>query len=128
LNAADLKAVERELAQLTGELSAEPNARLREVKERRADILKKRVQRLVQAQEHRELVSHQLASIEDVLRLTHEQSIAIRDPEIVGRQLESLTAEVAATEETVKQMEQFMQITEDLGSGGARPSQPERVR
>ncbi len=128
LNATDRKAIEEEVGQLEAELADEPNPRLKEVKARRVEILNKRVQRFVQAEESRELVSHQLASIEDVLRLTHEQSIAIRDPEIVGRQLESLTAEVAATEETVKQMEQFMQITEELGSGDARPSQPERVR
>jgi FlaA1/EpsC-like NDP-sugar epimerase len=90
--------------------------------------LKKRVQRFVQAEESREVVSHQLAGIEDVLRLTHEQSIAIRDPEVVSRQLDALTAEVAATEETVREMEQFMQVTEEFSSTSSLPSGRERVR
>lgn len=128
LNAVDRKALEGEIAQLESELAGEKNERLLEVKVRRVEILKKRVQRFVQAEESREVVSHQLASIEDVLRLTHEQSIAIRDPEVVSRQLEALTAEVAATEETVKEMEQFMQVTEELSSTASMPSLGERVR
>jgi hypothetical protein len=101
---------------------------LKEVKARRVEILKKRVARFAQAEESREVVSHQLASIEDVLRLTHEQSIAIRDPEVVSRQLEALTAEVTATEETVKEMESFMQVTEEFSSTASLPQPKERVR
>jgi hypothetical protein len=128
LNATDRKAIEEEQALLEKDVASEKNERLKEVKARRVEILKKRVARFVQAEESRELVSHQLASIEDVLRLTHEQSIAIRDPEVVSRQLEALTAEVNATEETVKEMEQFMQITEEFSSTASLPIPPERVR
>ena len=127
LNATDRKSIEEELGALETEAATEKSERLKEVKLRRVEILKKRVARFVQADESRELVSHQLASIEDVLRLTHEQSIAIRDPEVVSRQLEALTAEVNATEETVREMEQFMQITEEL-SATSSPLPPERVR
>jgi hypothetical protein len=128
LNATDRKAIEEELTALQAEVAGEKNERLKDVKARRVEILKKRVARFVQAEESREVVSHQLASIEDVLRLTHEQSIAIRDPEVVARQLEALTAEVNATEETVKEMEQFMQITEELGGSSSSSTPSERVR
>lgn len=127
LNATDRRGIEDELRMLESELTGEKNERLKEVKARRVEILKKRVARFVQAEESREVVSHQLASIEDVLRLTHEQSIAIRDPEVVSRQLDALTAEVTATEETVKEMEQFMQVTEEFSSTVSLPSS-ERVR
>ncbi len=128
LNATDRKAIEEELKQLEVEVAGEANERLKEVKARRVEILKKRVARFVQAEESREVVSHQLASIEDVLRLTHEQSIAIRDPEVVSRQLDALTAEVQATEETVREMESFMQVTEELSSVAPVPGPQERVR
>ena len=126
LSATDRKAVEDELKTLEAEAASETNPRLKEVKQRRAEILKKRVQRFEQAAESREVVSHQLASIEDVLRLTHEQSIAIRDPEVVGRQLEALTHEVEATEETVREMEKFMEFTEELNASAPVP--PTKVR
>lgn len=127
LSATDRRAIEEELRALEAELSEEKNERLRDVKARRVEILKKRVARFVQAEESREVVSHQLASIEDVLRLTHEQSIAIRDPEVVSRQLEALTAEVTATEETVREMEQFMQVTEEFSQSSVTRA-GERVR
>ena len=116
LSAADRAAVEREVKDLQGEIAAEDNARLRDVKRKRVEILNKRLERFKQAEDSRELVSHQLASIEDLLRLTHEQSIAIRDPESLSHQLDVLSAEAAATEETVREMERFMEFTDEIGS------------
>ena len=118
LNATDRKQVESEVAALKAELAGETNPRLQEVKGRRVDILEKRRSRFQQAEESREVVSHQLAGIEDLLRLTHEQSIAIRDPASVNRQLDALAAEAEASDETVKQMERFMEFSEEMGSTG----------
>jgi len=128
LGAADKKGLEAELATLEAELPQERNERLREVKARRVELLNKRVQRYVQAEERREIISHQLASIEDALHLTHEESIAIRDPELVSRQLDELTAEVAATEETVREMEQFMRVTEEFSSPASLPDERVKTR
>ncbi len=125
LNSADHKAVEAEVQVVEKELGTETNERLRDVKSKRLEILRKRHARFAQAAESREVVSHQLATIEDMMRLTHEQSIAIRSPEVVERQLESLTAGVEATEETVREMEKFLEF--DDATLGPRP-QPQRVR
>ncbi|MFZ5470622.1 MAG: hypothetical protein ACOZIN_14400 [Myxococcota bacterium] len=116
LSATDRKSLEQEIDQLRAEAAAEENSRVQEVKRKRVEILQKRVQRFVQVEESRELVSHQLAGIEDLLRLTHEQSIAIRDPESVSRQLDALAAEVTSTEETVRELEQFMELGEETGA------------
>jgi hypothetical protein len=126
LNVVDRRGLEDELAGLQRELQTDTSEKLREVKSRRVDILTKRVHRFVQAEENREVVSHQLASIEDMLRLVHEQSIAIRDPEVVSQQLDVLTAEVAATEETVREMESFIRISDEFSS--ARASAPAAIR
>lgn len=119
LSAADRAAVDREIISLRAECEDETNLRLREVKQKRVEILEKRLQRFTQAEDSREIVSHQLASIEDLLRLTHEQSIAIRDPDALSRQLHVLTEEIAATDETVRQMEQFMSISEEFAPAGS---------
>jgi hypothetical protein len=126
LNSADQSAIEREVRELQAELSAEENERLRGVKQRRVEILQKRLQRFAQAEESRELVSHQLAGIEDLLRLTHEQSIAIRDPETVTQQLDALTSEAEATGETVRELERFLSISEEISS--LSPTPAERAR
>lgn len=125
LNASDRKSVERELSELVADVERDTSPRLVEVKRKRVEILGKRLQRFQQAEESREIVSHQLAGIEDVLRLTHEQSISIRDPESVSQHLEALTAEVQATDETVREMEKFMEFAD---FSQALPSHGTRVR
>jgi hypothetical protein len=115
LGATDKKAIEDEVAQLKSELAG-AGERLKEVKQRRVEILELRLARFNKAEESREVVSHQLAGIEDLLKLTLEQSIAMRDPEAVGRQLEGLSAEVAATEESVREMERFMEFHEEVAA------------
>ncbi|HET9157736.1 MAG TPA: hypothetical protein VFN91_13780, partial [Myxococcaceae bacterium] len=114
LGIADREAIRRELSLLEAELgAADANPRLREVQEKRADILRRRLERFAQAEESRAVVSHQLASIEDLVKLTHEQSISIRDPAAVGGMLDALAAEVSATERTVRELEQFLDVTEE---------------
>lgn len=120
LSATDKKAIEDEVAQLKEELAGDKD-RLKEVKQRRVEILELRLARFNKAEESREVVSHQLAGIEDLLKLTLEQSIAMRDPEAVGRQLDSLTAEVEATEESVREMERFMEFHEELSMPAHQP-------
>ncbi len=112
LNSADRKAIELELAQLENELVGEVDARLKQVKSRRVEILKKRLSRFLTAEESREFISHQLASIEDLLRLTHEQCMTVRDPESVSQLIESFSSELGSTEETIRELEQFMQVTQ----------------
>lgn len=121
LSAADRTRVERELEGLREEISGERNERLKDLKQKRSDILGKRLERFGQAAESRELVSHQLAGIEDLLRLTHDQSITLRDPESVNRQLVALTAEVEASEETVRELEKFLEFAEETSVPGMRP-------
>jgi hypothetical protein len=128
LTTPERQAIEAELGQLESEVALETNLRLRDVKARRVEILKKRVTRFLQAEESREVVSHQLASIEDLLRLAHEQSIAIRDPEAMTQALDGLSSEVAATEETVRELEQFMQLGEELSPESSSSLTRERVR
>jgi hypothetical protein len=116
LNSTERGALEKDVRLLEQELAAESNPRIKDVKEKRLEILKRRLARFEQAGESREVVSHQLASIEDLLRLTHEQSIAIRDPESVTRQLDALSAEASATDESVRDMERFLEFTEETSA------------
>jgi hypothetical protein len=128
LSTTDRRSLERELAELRVEVAggSAGTSALREVKRRRVEILEKRVERFERAAESRELVSHQLASIEDVLRLLHEQSITLRDPEIVNAQLEHLSFEIQATDDTMRETERFLAFSEEVR--GLSPPERERVR
>jgi hypothetical protein len=116
LNNTDRQPLEKELAELRGELSGADSGTpgLKEIKERRVAILEKRLERFDKAADGRELISHQLASIEDFLRLLHEQSITLRDPETVGAQLDQLSMQIQATDDTVREMEKLLAVTDEL--------------
>lgn len=129
LNATDRRMIERDLAELEGDLQSPGGSEaVREIKRKRIDILHKRLERFSKAEESREVISHQLASIEDVLRLVHEQSITIRDPQAITQQLDALTVEVEETESTVRDMERFLALTAEAAAIPQAPQQPVKVR
>lgn len=114
LGATDRAAIERDLGQLREGLAGGAEA-VREIKRKRVEILEKRLERFRSAEEGREAIAHQLASIEDVLRLVHEGSITLRDPAAITRQLDALTVEVEATEATVRELDRFHGLVEEAG-------------
>lgn len=122
LSSTDRARIERELSELEGELPGSSEA-VREVKKRRVEILRKRVARFRGAEESREVIRHQLASIEDLLRLVHEQSITLRDPAAMNRHLDTLALEVEEAENTARELERFLELDEEV----KLLTRPERV-
>ncbi|RMG18738.1 MAG: hypothetical protein D6729_06550 [Deltaproteobacteria bacterium] len=114
LSATDRGRIEREIEELESDLGREESERLREIKSRRLHILKRRLERFEKGEENREIISHQLAAIEDVFRLIHEQSLTARDPQDISKQIDTLTAEIEETEDTVQEMESFLRLQEEL--------------
>ena len=114
LGATDQGRIQRELATLETELSVEKRERLADIKRRRLDILHRRLDCFERGEENREIIAHQLAAIEDLMRLIDEQSLTLRDPQDISRQLEALTSEVEETEGTVREMESFLQLQDEL--------------
>jgi hypothetical protein len=110
LGSADPDATMAEREQLNGELSQEDSAALREVKQRRLDILEQRLVRIGQVRASREVVAHELAAIEDLVRLAYEQSVAVRDPARASEALAALSEQARAAEETVRELERFRSL------------------
>ncbi len=91
----------RALTTLRAEMESDP-PRVRVVKQRRAGILEKRIERFKKAGENLAVIDAQVATIEDVTRYVYEQSLTMQNPEEVGFQLDTLMNEV---EETQAQMD-----------------------
>ncbi|MCS7081747.1 MAG: hypothetical protein N2561_10145 [Bacteroidetes bacterium] len=79
--------------------------KMQQLKGRRLEVLRKRLERYQQAREQVQIVHAQLETIEDVFRFVHEQALTMRDPEAVELELDNLLEEVQETEGTVKAME-----------------------
>jgi hypothetical protein len=101
--------IDRELAKLKTEPSGAP-AKVKEINERRIEILMKRLEKFQKIRENRDVLDAQLAATEDVLKLIRDQSVTMRDPQQVADQLETLVHDVEQTEETVKEMESIFEL------------------
>ncbi len=109
----DEKDIKKDLEKLSIEIK-DASPRVKEIQQRRIGILKKRLEKLKMAKEHGRITQAQLLTIEDVLKLTRDQSYAMKDPSQISDQLDSLMLDVETTEETVKEMESFFEVTDRL--------------
>ena len=111
------------IAALKDDMSDDP-PRVYAIKERRLHILQNRLERLGKGAENIEIIEAQLATIEDVTKYVHEQSLTLRNPEDVTMQLDTLLYEVEQTEATVQQVEDMLAgnfASLDLDSYGDAP-------
>ncbi len=88
--------------QLELEDASEP---VRNIKLRRLKVLEHRRERFKKAQEQLEMIEAQVATIEDVVKYIHEQSLTLNNPEEITYQLDLLLSEVEETEASVSQIE-----------------------
>jgi hypothetical protein len=107
------KEVARAIETLRASL-AELAPRVRAIKERHLKILEQRLERFKRSKENLEIIEAQLATIEDVIKYIHEQSLTLRDPEAITFQLDTLLTEVEETEASVEEIEEVFANPTDL--------------
>mgnify|MGYP006282322051 CR=1 FL=1 len=91
---------------------ADDSDRVRSVKERRLNILKKRLARFRKAHENLEIIGAQLGTIEDVVKYIHEQSWTLQNPDEVTMQLDALVEEVEETQQSIHEIEDVFSTTD----------------
>ena len=91
----------RAMDALRAEMAHDP-PRVRAIKERRLQILEKRLDKFKKANENLDIIEAQLATIEDVTRYVYEQSLTMQNPEEVSFQLDTLVSEVEETQASVE--------------------------
>ena len=116
---------EQELATAIAAVEAElKNASepLRNIKIRRLKVLEQRLLRFKQSQEQLEMIEAQVATIEDVVKYIHEQSLTLTNPEEITYQLDLLLSEVEETEASVSQIESIFVPEESEDDWNPSPS------
>lgn len=107
------KEIARDIEEVRNELETQ-SPRVRAIKKRRLRILEQRLDRFKKSKENLEIIEEQLATIEDVIKYIHEQSLTLRDPEAITFQLDTLLNEVEETEASVEEIEEVFGSTTDL--------------
>ncbi|HEX7069374.1 MAG TPA: hypothetical protein VF190_01150 [Rhodothermales bacterium] len=98
---------------IKADMSDDP-PRVKAIKQRRLRILQQRLERLKKSGENLDIIKAQLATIEDVTKYIHEQSLTLRNPEEITFQLDMLLSEVEETEATVEHLEEIFSQPVDL--------------
>ncbi len=101
------------MRRLREEMGDDP-PKVRHIKQKRLDILDKRLGKFKKAHENLAVIEAQLETIEDVTKYIHEQSLTMRNPEEVSFQLDTLIAEVEETQASVQEMEDVFARPTDL--------------
>ena len=110
------RTTEESIRSTIGELKddmADDSERVRSVKQRRLNVLEKRLARFRKAQENLEIIGAQLGTIEDVVKYIHEQSWTLQNPDEVTMQLDALLEEVEETQRSIHEIEDVFTAPSD---------------
>jgi hypothetical protein len=92
------------MARLRDEMQ-DDSPKVQQIKQKRLDILEKRLQKFKKAHENLAVIEAQLETIEDVTKYIHEQSLTMRNPEEISFQLDTLVSEVEETQASIMEIE-----------------------
>ena len=93
---------------------ADDSDRVKAVKQRRLNVLQKRLARFRKASENLEIIGAQLGTVEDVVKYIHEQSWTLQNPKEVTMQLDSLLEEVEETQRSIHEIEDVFSASADF--------------
>lgn len=92
--------LQESIDQLQEDMS-DDSERVRSMKEKRLNVLKKRFSRFENAQENLEIIKTQIGTIEDALIYIHEESWNLQDPEEITFELDNLLNRVEETKDVL---------------------------
>jgi hypothetical protein len=127
LGSTNPNAILRESQELEARLPKE-TPRVREVNQKRIEILRKRVEKYGKISENRQVIDAQCNAIEDVLQLIREQSMTMEDPQQLSERLETLVRDVESTEEAVREVEAIFQMSPEIEGSSEASSTANRNR
>jgi hypothetical protein len=114
----DPERIRHRLTSLEREMSQGPE-RVRAIKAKTANVLKKRLERYEKALENRQLVDAQTETVLEVMQLLRDQSFSMRDPRTITEQLDGLVSSAEETERGVKDLEDLLSADQDILLGGS---------
>ena len=101
------------MARLREEMADDP-PKVQQIKQKRLNILEKRLAKFKKAHENLAVIEAQLETIEDVTKYIHEQSLTMRNPEEISFQLDTLVSEVEETQASIGEIEEVFARPTDL--------------
>jgi hypothetical protein len=109
----DPERIQERVVMLEREMAAGPE-RIRAIKAKTREVLRKRLERYQKALENRQLIDAQTETVLEVMQLLRDQSFSMRDPRTITEQLDGLVSSAEETERGVRDMEDLLSAEHDL--------------
>ncbi len=104
LDAVDGPALQRQVDRLTAEIEV-ASAPVRAAQVARRQVLERRLRRLAEIRDQREVISTQLLMIEDLVSLLGEAGVASPDGDLLGDHVEGLLVEIDVADEATRSLD-----------------------
>lgn len=109
LSGVDQEGIVANVERLETEIAA-ADERVKKVKEKNIDVLRKRMDKLIKAKANSEYLIAQMETIEDTMQLVVDQAITLSDPKGMGTQIDNLLFNLQETELIAAEMETFTEL------------------
>ena len=101
------------MARLREEMS-DDSPKVQQIKQKRLDILEKRLVKFKKSHENLAVIEAQLETIEDVTKYILDQSLTMQNPEEISFQLDTLVSEVEETQASIGELEEVFARPTDI--------------
>lgn len=122
MNSAVEEGLKQEVERMKGRIEELESERLKSTKERRLQILEKRLRKFDLAKEKYLICETHLETIEDAVRFIYEQSMTMHNAEDIGFQLDNLMSEVDETSQLIEDLDQEILPEYDMFEREIRPA------
>lgn len=109
----DPERIQERLAMLEHEVKEGPE-KIRQIKAKTREVLRKRLGRYEKALENRHVIDAQTETVLEVMQLLRDQSYSMSDPRTITEQLDGLVSSAEETERGVRDMEELLSAEQDL--------------
>jgi hypothetical protein len=109
LTAINPEMINKDVTRLTKEMESADD-RIKAVKQKNLDILKKRLEKIDKAKANSEYLAAQMEAIEDTMRLVVDQAVTLTDPKGMGTQIDNLLQTLQDTDLIAAEMEPYAEL------------------
>ena len=104
--------IQSTIDKLKGEIERSSSSKMKQILEKRLQILTKRLSNSGVFVENQKILSAQLDVIEDTLKYLLDESVNIYDPKIITDQIDNVLVNMDTTRETLQEIDSFVEISD----------------
>jgi len=108
------KELEFSISKILEEIKNESNVRIKDIKEKRLNLIKKRLKRYDELIESKKMMNERFYTIKETVKYLYEQLLLSLSTDEIDIVMNTIIKETEVLESTIKDMENFLEIYKDI--------------